>query len=198
MNERKASVTRTTSETETAVEVNLDGSGESSIGSGIGFLDHMLTALAMHSRIDLRIRCAGDLEVDDHHSVEDVALAVGEAIGRALGRRTGVSRFGSRYAPLDEALVRCVIDLSGRPGASVELPLRRERLGGLSCENVPHFFSSLAKAARMTLHLDLIRGENDHHKVEAAFKAFALALRDAIAIDHGQQGVPSTKGSLDC
>lgn len=194
MTTRNATVSRRTNETDINVEVALDGSGASTIATGIGFLDHMLTAFAPHARLDLTLSCTGDLEVDDHHTVEDCALAIGEAIDRALGERTGIRRFGSAFAPLDEALARVVIDLSGRPFSAINLDLHRDRLGALSCENVPHFFSSLARAMRATVHVDLIRGENDHHKVEAAFKAFALALREAVGLEGG--GVPSTKGVL--
>jgi imidazoleglycerol-phosphate dehydratase len=143
----------------------------------------------------LHLSCAGDLEVDDHHSVEDCGLALGMALDRVLGERRGIARFAHAYAPLDEALVRTVIDLSGRGGAWVELPMQRESIGALSCENVPHFFRSLASAARLTLHLDLIRGENAHHIAEAAFKSFALAIRSATALD-ATAGMPSTKGAL--
>ncbi len=192
---RAAELRRTTKETDVRVRVCLDGTGESEIETGIGFLDHMLTALARHGAIDLQLRCAGDLHVDDHHTAEDCALALGETIDRALGERRGIARFGHAYAPLDEALARAVIDLSGRPFAALDLGLRREKLGGLSCENVPHFFASLAAAARATLHLQLLAGENDHHRVEAAFKAFALALRAAIRRD-GSDRIPSTKEAL--
>ncbi len=192
---RAAELRRTTKETDVRVRVCLDGTGESEIETGIGFLDHMLTALARHGAIDLQLRCAGDLHVDDHHTAEDCALALGEAIDRALGERRGIARFGHAYAPLDEALARAVIDLSGRPFAALDLGLRREKLGALSCENVPHFFASLATAARATLHLQLLAGENDHHRAEAAFKAFALALRAAIRRD-GSDRIPSTKEAL--
>lgn len=191
---RQAIVTRATKETEIELTLNLDGTGQVSVSTGIGFLDHMLTALAHHARFDLSLSCQGDLDVDDHHTAEDCALALGSAIDQALGDRAGVRRFGSAYAPLDEALARSVIDLSGRPHADIALTLRREALGGLACENVTHVLRSLATAARATLHVDVLKGENDHHKAEAAFKATALALRAAVARDGG--GVPSTKGVL--
>ena len=191
---RAASIKRTTRETDISVEINLDGTGRSAISTGIGFFDHMLASLALHARLDLTIECKGDLEVDDHHTVEDVGLALGEAVLSALGDRAGIRRFASTCAPLDESLSRCVIDISGRPGAWIDLRFERERLGELSCENIPHFFQSFASAARITLHLDLIRGENDHHKAESAFKAFALALRESVARD--ADGIPSTKGVL--
>ena len=195
MSARTASVTRETLETRVAVELVLDGSGRSEVSSGIGFLDHMLGALARHARFDLQLSCTGDLAVDDHHSAEDCALALGQALDQALGERRGIARFGSAFAPLDEALARAVVDLSGRPCAVVELGLTREALGELACENVPHVFTSLATAGRMALHLDVLRGSNAHHRAEAAFKATALALREAVRIE-GPDQVPSTKGVL--
>lgn len=192
---RVASVQRTTRETDITLDLTLDGSGQASIATGIGFLDHLLTALALHSRMDLSLTCRGDLDVDDHHTVEDCAIAVGTALDRALDDRAGIGRFGYAYAPLDEALARAVVDCSGRPFARVELGLERERLGALSCENVTHALASLAIAARITLHVDLLAGNNDHHRAEAAFKAVALALRAAVARGAGTE-VPSTKGVL--
>ena len=196
MTTRSAEIVRETKETKVRVRVNLDGSGQSSIFTGIGFLDHMLTALATHSRIDIDLACEGDLVVDDHHTAEDTALALGQAIDQSLGGRSGITRFASAYAPLDEALARVVVDLSGRPSPCIDLGLRREMLGAIACENLTHFFASFATAARMSLHADVLRGENDHHKAEAAFKALALALRQAVAIDPRSIGVPSTKGTL--
>jgi imidazoleglycerol-phosphate dehydratase len=195
MSARKAMVARETLETRIAIELALDGSGQSEVASGIGFLDHMLGALAKHARFDLKLSCAGDLESDDHHTVEDCALALGQALDQALGGRRGIARFGSAFAPLDEALARAVVDLSGRPCAVVELGLEREALGQLACESVPHFFASLATTGRMALHLDVLRGTNDHHRAEAAFKALALALRQAVRVE-GPDEVPSTKGVL--
>jgi imidazoleglycerol-phosphate dehydratase len=192
---RSARLERATAETAFTVDLNLDGNGAAVISTGIGFLDHLLTALTRHARFDLTLDGRGDLEIDDHHTVEDCALALGQALDRALGDRAGIRRFGSAYAPLDEALARAVIDLSGRPFAAVELGLRREALGQLSTENVPHFLQSLAVAGRLTLHLDLLRGDNDHHRAEAAFKALALALGQA-ASRSGFADVPSTKGTL--
>lgn len=192
---RMGKVERQTGETEVRVELRLDGDGAADIETGIGFLDHMLTALAKHGRFDLQLACEGDLEVDDHHTAEDVALALGSALDRALGERRGVNRFGHAFAPLDEALARVVVDFSGRPSAHVDLGFRRERLGDIATENLTHFFVSLAMTARMTLHVDLLKGENDHHRAEAAFKALALALRHAVATD-GSAEVPSTKGVL--
>lgn len=192
---RVAEVRRETAETKIELSLDLDGSGQSTIQTGIGFFDHMLTALAKHARWNLQLHCQGDLEVDDHHTVEDCGLALGAALDQALGVRRGIARFAHAYAPLDEALVRSVIDLSGRGGAWVDLPLGRESIGSLSCENIPHFFRSLGSAARFTLHLDRIRGENAHHIAEAAFKSFALAIRSATALD-GSEAIPSTKGTL--
>jgi imidazoleglycerol-phosphate dehydratase len=195
MSARRAAVSRKTLETTIAVELILDGTGRAEVATGIGFFDHMLGALARHARFDLTLKCRGDLEIDDHHTVEDCALALGQALDQALGERRGIARFGSAYAPLDEALARAVVDLSGRPCAVVELGLEREALGGLACENVAHFFTSLAITGRMALHVDVLRGANDHHRAEAAFKAAALALRQAVRLD-GPDQVPSTKGAL--
>lgn len=192
---RTATVRRTTAETAVAVTLTVDGTGTASVRTGLGFYDHMLTALAKHARFDLEVTCTGDLHVDDHHTVEDVALALGEALATALGDRRGVRRFGSAYAPLDEALARAVVDLSGRPWPEVELGLRRERIGDVACENLGHALRSIATAAKMTLHVDVLKGENDHHRAEAAFKAVALALRAAVAHDE-HTDVPSTKGVL--
>jgi imidazoleglycerol-phosphate dehydratase len=195
MSPRQAAISRETLETKITLELTLDGSGRAEVATGIGFFDHMLTALAKHARFDLVLKCAGDLGVDDHHTVEDCALALGQALDRALGERRGIARFGSAFAPLDEALARAVVDLSGRPCAVIELGLKREALGQLACENLSHFFTSLATTGRMALHVDVLRGMNDHHRAEAAFKATALALREAVRIE-GPDQVPSTKGVL--
>jgi len=192
---RRAELTRTTRETETTVALTLDGSGQAEVATGIGFLDHLFEALARHGRFDLQLRCRGDLQVDDHHTAEDCGLAFGAALDQALGDRRGILRFGSAFAPLDEALARAVVDLSGRPYADVQLGLVRERLGALSAENVPHLVQSIAMASRSCVHLDVLKGGNDHHKAEAAFKALALALRAAVSRS-GFDDVPSTKGSL--
>ena len=192
---RTAAADRATRETSVHVQLTLDGSGATDIRTGIGFLDHLLDSLGRHACFDLTLECRGDLHVDDHHTAEDCALVLGAALDRALGERRGVERFGWAYAPLDEALARAVIDLSGRPFADVNLDLRREKLGELACENIPHVLRSLATAARLTLHVDVLKGENDHHKAEAAFKAVALALRQAVARTSSQD-VPSTKGTL--
>ena len=195
MTERTSTIERTTKETTIRGSLVLDGERVISVKTGIGFLDHMLTALAFHAGWDLELECSGDLEVDDHHTAEDCALAVGEAVDRALGDRSGVARFGWAYAPLDEALARAVVDLSGRPWPEVELGLQREMLGGLATENVSHFFVSLAMTLKAAVHVDVLRGDNDHHRAEAAFKALALALRSATA-PTSDAGVLSTKGTL--
>lgn len=192
---RTATITRTTNETEIDCTLSLDGTGKATIATGLGFLDHMLTALARHSRFDLELTCKGDLHIDDHHTAEDCALALGQALDQALGDRSGIARFAHAYAPLDESLARTVVDLSGRPFAAVTIPFVRESLGDIATENITHFFQSFATAARTTLHIDLIRGDNAHHKAEACFKALALALRQAVATDP-TAGVPSTKGTL--
>lgn len=202
MTPRTATISRTTNETNVSVTVNLDGTGGLGgdgagidVRTGIGFLDHLLTALARHARIDVTLVCTGDLHIDDHHSAEDCALALGAAIDKALGERRRFARFGSAYAPLDEALARAVVDLSGRPYSVIGLGLKRQTIGGLSCENIPHVLASLATTIRGAIHVDVLRGENDHHRAEAAFKALALALRAALARTD-DAGVPSTKGVL--
>lgn len=191
---RRSEISRRTGETEVAAVIDLDGSGSARVDTGLGFLDHMLTALAKHSGIDLTLRATGDLEVDDHHTAEDCAIALGRALDEALGDRSGVARFGSAYAPLDESLSRAVVDLSGRAWAEVTIGFERPTIGELATENIVHFLRSLAVEGRMALHIDLIRGDNDHHKAESAFKALALALREAVAVRG--DGVPSTKGTL--
>lgn len=191
---RTAEVVRKTRETDIAAALCLDGGGDAKVNTGIGFLDHMLCAWAFWARFDLELRCDGDLEVDDHHTVEDVALVLGEAVDRALGDRVGIARFGEALVPMDEALARCVIDLSGRPFAIAELDLQRERIGQLATENVTHWFWSFAVTSRSTLHVDVLRGENDHHRIEASFKAMGRALRQAVSVD--SDIMPSTKGRL--
>lgn len=168
-----------------------------SIHTGIGFLDHMLHALAKHAGWSLAILCKGDLHIDDHHTAEDVCIALGSAFATALTSMAGLARFGYAYAPLDEALSRAVVDLSNRPYSVVELGLRREKIGDLSCEMIPHCLQSFAQGARVTLHVDCLRGENDHHRAESAFKALAVAIRMATSKVPGKEGeVPSTKGTL--
>ncbi|KAF9518387.1 hypothetical protein BS47DRAFT_1338319 [Hydnum rufescens UP504] len=196
---RKASVVRKTNETDIQVSLTLDSSPgvaqTITVSTGIGFLDHMLHALAKHGGMSLEIRCKGDLYIDDHHTAEDCALALGEAFKEALGERRGIRRYGTGFAPLDEALSRAVIDISSRPYCVVDLGLKREKIGDLSTEMIPHVFHSFAMAAGVTLHVDCLRGENDHHRSESAFKALALAIREAIQRTGGSD-VPSTKGVL--
>lgn len=188
---------RSTKETKLRIALELSP-GPVKVGTGVGFLDHLLTALAYHGGLSLELSCEGDLYVDDHHSAEDSGLLLGKALRAALGDGAGRARFGYAYAPLDEALARAVVDLSGRPYASVELGLMRPMIGALAAENVGHVVRSMANAAGITVHLDLIRGENDHHKAEAAFKALALALRQALAPSAAYGGAAaSTKGVLD-
>lgn len=196
MNPRCSKNERETRETKIELTLNLDGSRQTDITTGLGFFDHMLTALAFHANWDLTLRCEGDVFIDDHHTIEDCGLVLGEAFRNALGDRTGITRFGSKYAPLDEALARCVIDISGRPVSEIELGLRREMIGQVASENLKHFFQSFAQTAKITLHVDVLRGENDHHRAEAAFKATALALREAGSISSEAATVPSTKGVL--
>ena len=195
MSQRSATIARKTRETDIRVILDLDGSGTSKISTGLGFLDHMLEALAKHGRLDLELTCQGDLHIDDHHTVEDCAPALGQALDQALGDRSGITRFAHAYAPLDEALARVVIDLSGRPWPEVHIGFVREKIGDVATENLTHFFESLAITARCALHVDVLRGKNDHHRAEAAFKALALALRQAVARD-ASAGIPSTKGVL--
>jgi imidazoleglycerol phosphate dehydratase HisB len=195
MSERTVKIERETRETKIRGTLSLDGERRISVDTGIGFLDHMLGTLAFHAGWDLDLRCAGDLEVDDHHSAEDCALALGEAVDRALGDRVGIARFGWAYAPLDEALARAVVDLSGRPWPEVDLGLKREKLGALAAENLAHVVTSLTMSMKAAVHIDVVRGDNDHHRAEAAFKALALALKAAtVAVSGGS--VPSTKGTL--
>lgn len=192
---RRAVVARKTRETDIRCELVLDGTGVASVATGIGFLDHLLVTLARFSRFDLTLTCAGDLHIDDHHTAEDCALALGKALDEALGERRGIERFGHAYAPLDEALARAVVDLSGRPWPEIHLGLVRETLGTIACENIRHVLQSLAIAGRMALHVEVLRGDNDHHRAEAAFKALALALRAAVRPD-GSEAIASTKGVL--
>ncbi|MEM6930023.1 MAG: imidazoleglycerol-phosphate dehydratase HisB [Myxococcota bacterium] len=192
---RIATVERTTRETSVRVTVDLDGTGAREVATGVGFLDHMVETLARFSHIDIQLSCEGDLHIDAHHTIEDCALSLGQAVGEALGDKRGIHRFGHAYAPLDEALARAVVDLSGRPWPDITLDLTRERLGELDTDDLVHFFQSFAIAARASLHVDVLKGRFDHHKAEAAFKATALALRHAIARDGGDD-VPSLKGTL--
>ena len=194
---RIAEVTRKTSETDLRVRVDLDGRGDASVKTGIGFFDHMLTALARHALLDLTVEARGDLHVDGHHTVEDTGIVLGQALTRALGDRAGIRRYADALVPLDESLVRCVLDVSGRPYLSynIEIP-KWQMLGEYDVFLTPEFFRALVLNAELTVHLDLIRGDNPHHIVEAAFKAFARAFDAATARDPRVTGVPSTKGML--
>jgi imidazoleglycerol-phosphate dehydratase len=192
---RRVTVARRTRETEIDMTLDLDGAGKAAITTGIGFYDHLLTSLAHHGLFDLELRAVGDLEVDEHHTVEDVALVLGSAFAEALGDRAGIVRFGEASVPMDEALATAVVDVGGRPYAVIDLPFRGERAGGLPLQLVEHALESFARTAGVTLHLRG-SGRNDHHLAEAAFKALARALRGACAPDPRRDGVASTKGTL--
>jgi imidazoleglycerol-phosphate dehydratase len=193
---RRAVVTRTTRETDIRLSLDLDGQGRSEVATGIGFLDHMLTAFATHGRFDLQVQARGDLHVDAHHTVEDVGIVLGQALKQALGDKSGIVRFGHAYVPLDEALSRCVIDLSGRPWLHFDVTFKARQVGTLPTELFEDFFWALADHGRLNLHLDTLRGRNAHHVAETLFKASARALSMAVALDPRVSGVPSTKGSL--
>jgi len=193
---RKASIERKTRETEISIAINLDGKGDSKIETGIGFFDHMLTHLSKHSLCDLAVKCNGDLEVDAHHTVEDVGIALGQAIAKALGDKSGIVRYGSAIVPMDEALVMAALDLSGRGSLVYGLKIGKEMIGSFDSELTPEFFKALATNAGINVHIKELDGGNAHHIVEAAFKAFARALRQAISMDDRVAGVPSTKGTL--
>lgn len=193
---RTAKIERKTNETDILIELNLDGSGQHSISTGIGFLDHMLSHLAVHGLLDLTVRARGDLQVDAHHTVEDVALALGKASDQALGEREGIVRMAHAYAPMDEALAFVALDFSGRPYAVVEAEWNTPAVGALPTSLIAHFLESFAVTARCTLHARVLYGRDDHHKAEALFKALARALRAAVAIDPRREGIPSTKGTL--
>ena len=194
---RTAAIDRRTSETVITGQVLLDGSGASQIATGVGFFDHMLDQLARHSLIDITLACEGDLHIDGHHTVEDTALALGDAIARALGDKVGIARFGHAYAPMDECLTRCALDISGRPHTVCRQTFTIAKLGALDTEMLPHFYGSFAQAAGLTLHLETLTGTNNHHIAESGFKALALALGTAVALDPRRAGqVPSTKGML--
>jgi imidazoleglycerol-phosphate dehydratase len=194
---RQAEVTRKTKETDLRVLVDLDGRGEARIQTGLGFFDHMLEALARHGLLDLTVEARGDLHVDGHHTVEDTGIVLGQAIAKALGDRAGIRRYADAMVPLDEALVRCVMDVSGRPYLSYQIEIPKwQMLGDYDVFLTPEFFRALTLNAGLTVHLDLVRGDNPHHIVEAAFKAFARALDAATVQDPRVTGVPSTKGTL--
>jgi imidazoleglycerol-phosphate dehydratase len=195
---RTAQITRTTGETDVKLTLGLDGSGAGTRATGVGFLDHMLDLVARHGRLDLDVAVSGDLETGAHHTVEDTGIVLGQALDRALGDRAGIVRYGEALIPMDEARAACAIDVSGRPYASIEHfdRLPAGDIAGFEHEVAEEFFRAVASAARLTLHLDLQAGTNAHHMIEACFKAFARALRTAVAVDPRETGVPSTKGTL--
>ncbi len=197
MNQRTAAVTRNTAETRITVKVNLDGTGQARLHTGIGFFDHMLDQIARHAMLDLDIAASGDLHVDGHHTVEDVGIALGQAVHQAVGDKKGIRRYGHAYVPLDEALSRVVIDFSGRPGLVMNVPFKSGMIGTFDSQLAHEFFHGFVNHAFVTLHIDCLRGENAHHQAETVFKAFARALRAALELDTRAAGmIPSTKGSL--
>ena len=194
---RNATITRKTAETEITVEINLDGTGAYDNETGVGFFDHMLDQLARHSLVDMKVRCEGDLHIDDHHTVEDVGIALGQALAQALGNKTGIRRYGSCLLPMDDALVRTALDLSGRPFLIWNMDLPTPKIGRFDTELVREFFQALATQGGITLHVDALHGFNSHHMAEAAFKSVARALREAVETDpRKSDAVPSTKGAL--
>ena len=193
---RTAEVHRKTKETDVRVVLNLDGNGQSRVSTGLPFLDHMLDLFARHGLFDLEVACKGDLEIDDHHSVEDIAITLGQALMQALGDKAGIARYGEAVVPMDEALCRSVIDLSGRFYLVYEVQTRRQKIGNFSVELAEHFWRSLAETARFNLHIDCLRGRNTHHILEGTFKATTRALRQAVNRDSRITGVLSTKGAL--
>lgn len=194
---RTAQVTRNTAETQITVKLNLDGTGQATLSTGIGFFDHMLDQIARHGLIDLEIHAKGDLHIDGHHTVEDVGITLGQAVAQAVGDKKGLRRYGHAYVPLDEALSRVVIDFSGRPGLDMNVPFKSGMIGTFDSQLAYEFFQGFANHAFVTLHIDNLKGENAHHQAETVFKAFARALRMALEIDPRAAGViPSTKGSL--
>ena len=193
---RVAEVRRRTKETDVRVRLMLDGGGASAVSTGVAFLDHMLELFARHGLFDLEVECRGDLHIDDHHSVEDIAITLGQALAKALGDKSGIARYGEATVPMDEALCRAVVDLSGRFYLVYEVETRRQMIGNFSVELAEHFWRSLAESARCNLHIDCLRGRNTHHILEGTFKATARALRRAVARDPRIDGVPSTKGVL--
>jgi imidazoleglycerol phosphate dehydratase HisB len=196
MSARTSHIQRRTKETDIILDLVLDGNRQIEIATGLGFFDHMLNALAFHAGWNLNLKCSGDLEVDDHHTIEDCGIALGQAILEAIGDKASITRFGAKYAPLDEALARTVVDFSGRPSANILLNFVRESIGPVATENLTHFFVSMAMAGKFTLHVDVLKGDNDHHKSEAAFKATALAFKEALSINDETGAIPSTKGAL--
>ena len=194
---RSARISRSTHETQIEVEVNLDGSGKYDVSTGIGFLDHMIEQFSRHSLIDVTCRIKGDLHVDQHHTTEDSAIAIGQAIAQALGDKGGIGRYGTAYSPMDEALCRVALDISGRPWLVWKAAFTQEKLGEFDTELVEHWFHSIAQAVGITLHIELLYGANNHHICEGIFKGFARAMRQAVELDPRKGGaVPSTKGQL--
>ncbi len=194
---RTADITRNTNETRITVSLNLDGTGKQSIDTGVPFLDHMIDQIARHGLIDLDVKCDGDVHIDDHHSVEDVGIALGQAVAKAVGDKKGITRYGHAYVPLDEALSRVVIDFSGRPGLEYHIPFTRSHVGRFDVDLTREFFQGFVNHALVTLHIDNLRGTNSHHQAETVFKAFGRALRMALTPDPRSEGViPSTKGVL--
>ena len=194
---RIANVSRNTAETRITVHINLDGTGQAKLHTGIGFFDHMLDQIARHGMIDLEVHAEGDLHIDGHHTVEDVGIAFGQAVHKAVGDKKGICRYGHAYVPLDEALSRVVIDLSGRPGLIMNVPFKSGMIGTFDSQLAHEFFQGFVNHAFVTLHIDNLRGENAHHQAETVFKAFARALRAALTPDPRAAGtIPSTKGSL--
>ncbi|HNW65084.1 MAG TPA: imidazoleglycerol-phosphate dehydratase HisB [Piscinibacter sp.] len=197
MTQRTADVTRNTKETQIRARINLDGTGEAKLATGIGFFDHMLDQIARHGLIDLDIDAKGDLHIDGHHTVEDVGITLGMAVAQAVGDKKGLTRYGHAYVPLDEALSRVVVDFSGRPGLHMNVPFKSGMVGGFDTQLTYEFFQGFANHALVTLHIDNLKGENAHHQAETVFKAFGRAVRMALALDPRSAGViPSTKGSL--
>lgn len=197
MSSRRAEVVRNTKETQIRVVVDLDGSGASTLATGIGFFDHMLDQIARHALLDLTVEAKGDLHIDGHHTVEDVGIAIGQAVAKAVGDKKGICRYGHAYVPLDEALSRVVVDLSGRPGLEWHVPFTRAMIGEFDVDLAHEFFQGFVNHALVTLHVDNLRGDNAHHQCETVFKAFARALRMALEPDPRAAGVvPSTKGTL--
>jgi len=193
---RSADIERMTKETDIQLSLNLDGSGKAELATGIPFLDHMLEQIARHGLVDLKIDAKGDLEIDAHHTVEDIGICLGEALREAVGDKAGIVRYGHGYVPLDEALSRVVLDLSGRPGLEYHIAFPKETVGGFDVELFKEFFQAVSNHGRITLHIDTIRGDNNHHIIETVFKAFGRALRMAVESDPRVTGIPSTKGAL--
>ncbi len=194
---RTAEVSRNTAETKITVKLNLDGTGQANLSTGIGFFDHMLDQIARHGLIDLDIQCVGDLHIDGHHTVEDVGITLGQAVAKAVGDKKGLRRYGHAYVPLDEALSRVVVDFSGRPGLEMHVPFKSGMIGTFDSQLAYEFFQGFVNHAFVTLHIDNLRGDNSHHQAETVFKAFARALRMALEIDpRAANVIPSTKGSL--